>query len=68
MTEGGSAGWSRRPEPGVHVIAHKGGHSGRVAASVRAGSNGEFKMDLPPGTYKHMNIDAAAWRGSCAGR
>jgi len=56
MIEGGPAGWSPRPEPGVHVIAHKGGRNGRVAASVRVGSNGEFKMDLPPGTYTLLEV------------
>ena len=56
MIEGGPADWSPRPEPGVHVVAHKGGRDGRVAASVRVGPNGKFKMDLPPGTYTLVEV------------
>ena len=56
MIDGGPADWSPRPEPGVHVIAHKGDRNGSVAASVRVGPNGEFKMDLPPGTYTLLEV------------
>jgi len=61
LIDGGPAPGSPRPQGGVTVAVHEGTLDGPVVAESRAGMDGSFRFELPPGTYTLIEVSDAAF-------
>jgi hypothetical protein len=48
------------PSSNVTVVAHRGAVDGPVVAQAFADHDGEFRIDLPPGTYTLVQAEVAS--------
>jgi hypothetical protein len=49
--EGGPPPGDPRPAPGAKIEVHRGGETGPIVETVKSGTDGTFKVGLPPGNY-----------------
>ena len=61
LIDGGPPPGSPRPQGGVTVAAHRGALDGPVVAKTRAAMDGNFRLELPPGTYTLIEVSDAAF-------